>query len=143
MSGAATVLLGAGVLAGATTQRVTGLGFALVSSPVLVLVAGPVDGVLLANPLSLLVNLAVLALTWREVELRRTLLLVVPGLAALPLGAWVTAHTRPPVLLVVIGVLVVGALLAMGRLAGWLRVLLAALPLAFLALGLATRWLIA
>jgi Family of unknown function (DUF6064) len=36
-----------------------------------------------------------------------------------------------------------GALLAMGRLARWLRVLLAALPLAFLALGLATRWLIA
>src|SRR5660398_269749 len=59
------------VVAGAGTQRVTGLGFALVSSPLLVLVAGPFNGVLLANVLSLTVNLVVLAMTWREVEVLR------------------------------------------------------------------------
>lgn len=113
MSALSLVVLGGGVLAGAATQRVTGLGFALVSSPVLVLVTGPYEGVLLANLLSLVVNLVVLALTWRAVELRRTLLLTVPALVVLPLGALVAQRTRPPVLLVVVGVLVVAALVAM------------------------------
>lgn len=36
-----------------------------------------------------------------------------------------------------------GALLALGQLAPWLRAVLSVLPLAVLALGLATRWLIA
>jgi uncharacterized membrane protein YfcA len=106
-------LLGGGVLAGAATQRITGLGFALVSSPVLVLVTGPYEGVLLANLLSLVVNLVVLSITWRAVELRRTLLLTVPALVALPLGVLVAQRTRPAVLLVVVGLLVVVALLAL------------------------------
>lgn len=112
-SAVGVALLGAGVFAGAATQRLTGLGFALVSSPLLVLVAGPFDGVLLANALSLVVNLVVLSLTWRHVELRRTLLLAVPALALVPVGAWVAARTRPPVLLVAIGLLVLVALTAL------------------------------
>src|SRR5450756_2007369 len=100
------------VVAGAGTQRVTGLGFALVSSPLLVLVAGPFNGVLLANVLSLTVNLVVLAMTWREVEVRRALLLLAPALCLVPVGAYVARHLRPPVLLVLIGALVVIALVA-------------------------------
>jgi uncharacterized membrane protein YfcA len=112
VSFAGVSLLAMSVVAGAGTQRVTGLGFALVSSPLLVLVAGPFNGVLLANVLSLTVNLVVLAMTWREVEVRRALLLLAPALCLVPVGAYVARHLRPPVLLVLIGALVVIALVA-------------------------------
>lgn len=67
------------VAAGALTQRVTGIGFALVSAPLLVLVAGPYQGVVLANLLSLLVALGVFASTWSQTEWRRGVLLSTSG----------------------------------------------------------------
>ena len=48
-----------GVVAGALTQRVTGIGFALVCAPLLVLVAGPFEGVVLSNLLGLTVSVIV------------------------------------------------------------------------------------
>jgi uncharacterized membrane protein YfcA len=112
MSDGALILLGGSVFAGAATQRITGLGFALVSSPFLVLLAGPIQGVLLANVLSLSVNLVVLAMTWRDVEVRRVVLLAVPALMLIPVGAWVSHQLSRPLLLVVIGSLVIVALAA-------------------------------
>jgi uncharacterized membrane protein YfcA len=106
------LLLGLGVFAGASTQRLTGLGFALVSSPLLVLVAGPFDGVLLSNVLALTVSLVVLGLTWRDVEVRRVLLLALPAVALVPVGAWVARRLPTAMLLVLIGTLVVVALFA-------------------------------
>jgi uncharacterized membrane protein YfcA len=105
--------LTAAVLLGATTQRVTGLGFALVSSPLLVLVLGPFQGVLLSNLLSLVANLVVLTMTWRMVQVRRALTLAVPALLLVPPGALVARALPAPVLQVVVGALViVGMLLA-------------------------------
>lgn len=99
---------------GALTQRITGIGFALVCAPILVLVAGPYDGVVLANLLSLTVNLLVFTAGWRDTEWVKGLLLAVPALLAIPLGAWV-ARTMPPApLMVVIGTLVIVALGAVG-----------------------------
>jgi uncharacterized membrane protein YfcA len=104
-------LLAVAVLLGAGTQRLTGLGFALVSSPFLVLLLGAFQGVLVANLLSLVTNLVVLTLTWRHVAVRKVVLLVVPALALVVPGAWVARHLPAPVLLVVVGTLVVVALL--------------------------------
>jgi uncharacterized membrane protein YfcA len=104
-------LLGLAVLAGAGTQRITGLGFALVSSPFLVLLLGPFTGVLVANALSLVTNLVVLLQTWRAVELRKALLLAVPALLAVLPGAWVARNLPPPVLAIAVGTLVLAALL--------------------------------
>lgn len=106
------MLLAGGVAAGAVTQRVTGIGFALVASPLLVLVAGPFQGVVLSNLLSLLASLAILAATWRDVELKRGLLLALPALAAIPLGAAVARRVPAPVLMVLVGVMVLLALAA-------------------------------
>lgn len=106
------LLVAAGVLLGAAVQRVTGLGFGLVSGPLLVLALGPVTGVTLANVVSLLANLVLLAMTWRHVDLRRTALLVVPALLAVPVGAWVVRSLSAPVLSVVIGTTVLVALTA-------------------------------
>lgn len=97
------LLLPLGVVVGALTQRITGIGFALVCAPILVLVAGPYEGVVLANLLSLAVNLIVFTTGWRDTEWVKGLLLAVPALLAIPLGAYV-ARTMPPApLMVVIG----------------------------------------
>jgi uncharacterized membrane protein YfcA len=99
-----------GVAVGAVTQRVTGIGFALVAAPLLVLAAGPFDGIILSNLLGLVVCAVVLARTWRDVEWRRGALLAVPALAAIPLGAYVARTMPGPLLLIVIGALVLAAL---------------------------------
>ena len=100
------------VVLAATTQRVTGLGFALVSAPLLVLASGPVSGVLLANCLSLITNLFVLAQTWRQVDLKRVLLLAIPALCLVPVGQIVARHLPSALLMIGIGGLVLAALAA-------------------------------
>ena len=100
------------VMLAAATQRVTGLGFALVSAPLLVLTTGPISGVLLANLLSLVTNLIVLAQTWRQVDVRRVLLLIIPALCLVPVGQVVAHHLPATVLMIGIGGLVLAALAA-------------------------------
>jgi uncharacterized protein len=98
------------VVLGAATQRITGIGFALVSAPMLVLVSGPVSGVLLANVLTLITNLVVLTETWRQVDLRRVLLLAIPALCMQPVGYFIARQLPPATLMVGIGTLVLAAL---------------------------------
>ncbi len=97
----------------AATQRVTGVGFALVSAPLLVLGAGPFTGVLLANVLSLATNLVVLAQTWRQVEPRRVVLLAVPAVCCVPVGQWLAHQLPAPALMVGIGLTVLAGLAAL------------------------------
>jgi uncharacterized protein len=105
------------VLLAAATQRITGLGFALVSAPLLVLTSGPVSGVLLANLLSLVTNVLVLAQTWRDVDFKRVLLLAIPALCLIPVGQIVARDLPPAALMLGIGGLVLAALAAVR----WLR----------------------
>lgn len=99
-----------GVMAGALTQRVTGIGFALVCAPLLVLIAGPFDGVVLSNLLGLTVSVVVFVTHWRDTEWKKGLLLAVPALAAIPFGAYVAKNVPPAPLMVIIGLLVILAL---------------------------------
>jgi uncharacterized membrane protein YfcA len=112
MSHLQILLVALSVFGGAATQRITGLGFALVASPLLVLVIGPFQGVLLANALTLVINIIVLSTTWRAVELRRVVLLILPALLAVHFGARVTHLIPAPMLMIVIGGVVFIALLA-------------------------------
>lgn len=73
------VFLPLGVVAGALTQRITGIGFALVCAPLLVLVAGPYEGVILSNLRELTVSLVVFVTSWRDTEWVKGLLLAVPA----------------------------------------------------------------
>ncbi len=97
------------VVAGAILQRSTGLGFALVSSPLLVLLLGPYEGVALANLLSLVTSCLVLAATWRTVDVRAAAMLSVGALAAIVPGAALARALPDPVLFVVVGGLAAGA----------------------------------
>nr|WP_255563075.1 TSUP family transporter [Homoserinimonas sp. OAct 916] len=96
----------------ATIHRITGMGFALCATPILVLLYGPHDGVLVVTVTAMTASAIMLASRWRTVEWRRAATLVLPGLLIAPLGAIVTWHSPQAVLLLVVGVAAVGALLA-------------------------------
>jgi uncharacterized protein len=104
------IVLAVAVFLGACTQRLTGIGFALVASPLLVLVLGPTDGVHVSNVLSLAAALVVLTQTYRHIDFRRAFTLALPALAAIPVGLWVTRQVSAAVLYVIVGGLVVVAL---------------------------------
>ena len=111
MTSLETGLLGAAVLLGAATQRATGLGFALVAAPFLVLIAGPVDGVSLSNALSAALCALVLARTWRQALWRQVALLAGPAILAVPLGVLVVRRLPDGPLLITVGGLSVVAVL--------------------------------
>ena len=77
-------------MAGAIAQRVSGMGFALVVAPVLVLLIGPFDGVLMVNICGAASALMVVTRVWREISWKHYFLLAIPAVAALLVkdGAW-------------------------------------------------------
>ncbi len=111
MSGLQFVSVLLAIACGAMTQRVTGLGFALVSAPLLILAAGPHEGVLLANVLSLAGNCMVITQTWRDGDLKHALLLAVPAIVVMPPSNWVALQLPTAPLMIGIGTI---TLLALG-----------------------------
>lgn len=109
MTGLGTALLAVAVLLGAATQRATGLGFALVASPFLVLLTGPAVGVSLSNVLSATLCALVLARTWRQALWRQVAALAVPAVLVIPLGVVVVRTLPEGPLLVAVGTLSVAA----------------------------------
>ena len=105
-------LVVAAVLLGAGTQRITGMGFALMASPFLVLVLGVDDGVGTSQVLTLVASIIVLAELWRAVEWRKAGLLFLAALVGIVPGAWLTRQLSAPVLAILIGGLVIVALAA-------------------------------
>ncbi len=104
------------VTIGAALQRVTGLGFTLVSGPLLVLVLNPFDGIVLANILSALIALLVLVRTFRLVRWRAVLRLSVGIVVGLPIGAVVVYTLDSELLLIAVGALTtVAVVLALAR----------------------------
>ena len=106
LTGAAAVAVSVAVLAGALAQAITGLGFALVCAPVLVVALGARPGVRLVNILAIFVNVFLL---WRErsgIRLADSARLLVPAAMVTPIAAWVVHRTDPAVLSVVAGVLI-------------------------------------
>ena len=89
----AAVLLA--VLVGTLAQSVSGIGFSLVCGPLLVAALGPQDGVRLAVLLSLVLNVVLLARLWRQVDVRTTLLLLVPAAATTPVFATFVRTSSP------------------------------------------------
>lgn len=95
---ACIVMVVAGVV-----QRLTGLGFALVATPLMVLLYGPVDGVLVIVVTGAVAAIVMLATMLGEVDWRRSLLLAAAGAAASPLAAWVVHVSPPQALLLIVG----------------------------------------
>lgn len=101
------VLLACAVALGAATQRLTGMGFALVASPLLVLLIGPDTGVSLLQVLGVITSMIVLTGVWRDVDWPVLPWLVVSAAIGIVPGAWLARSLSRPLLEVVVGALVV------------------------------------
>jgi uncharacterized membrane protein YfcA len=109
------MLLGCIVLLGASVQWLTGMGFALVAVPALVLLLGPAEGVVLANCAAGAISVVGLAGGWRQVRPRAMVPLCVAAVCTVPAGAWLTRQLPVPVLMLVMGALVTVAVLLVMR----------------------------
>ncbi len=100
------------VVLGASTQRITGMGFALVASPLLVLLMGPEPAVLLLQVLGVITSGLVLVGVWRDVDWRTLPWLVIPAMLGIIPGAWLARSLPGAQLQIAVGVMIVVALLA-------------------------------
>ncbi|MFJ1969124.1 TSUP family transporter [Streptomyces sp. NPDC087903] len=103
------VLLPATVLLGSSVQWLTGMGFALVAVPALVLLLGPSDGVALANCAAGAICVVGLAGGWRRVRPTVMVPLCAAAVCTVPAGTWLTRQLPDAVLLLVMGGLVTTA----------------------------------
>ncbi|WP_404287379.1 sulfite exporter TauE/SafE family protein [Glutamicibacter arilaitensis] len=102
--------LSAAVFVGASTQRISGMGFALVSSPFLVMVLGPHHGVMVVNFLGACRSFLILIQVFKDVEYKKILLMLIPAVIMTVPGAWVASRLGGPWLTVGIAVMVILAL---------------------------------
>jgi uncharacterized membrane protein YfcA len=112
-AGAAELLVGGIVVLGASVQWLTGMGFALIAVPALVLVLGPTQGVVLANCAAGVISIIGIIPGWRQVKLREMIPLVIASACTVPVGSWVAARLPEPELLAIIGILVTAAVVLM------------------------------
>jgi uncharacterized protein len=112
---AGDVLLAGIVLLGSSVQWLTGMGFALVAVPALVLLLGPAQGVVLANCAAGAISVVGLAGGWRRVRVGAMVPLCVAAACTVPAGAWMTHRLPEPLLLLVMGGLVTVAVLLVMR----------------------------
>jgi hypothetical protein len=110
------------VAVGAACQVASGLGFALVCSPLLVLVLGHGPGVRVVLVMSIVLNLVVLARSWRHVRLGDALRLLVPAALFVVPTALLAQSVRTPLLSLLAGsvVVVATALVIARRELSWL-----------------------
>jgi uncharacterized membrane protein YfcA len=109
------LLLGGIILLGSSVQGLTGMGFALVAVPALVLLLGPSEGVVLANCAAGTICLVGLAGGWRQVRPRAMLPLCAAAACTVPAGTWVARRLPEPALLAFMGTLVTVAVLLVMR----------------------------
>ena len=104
------MFIGLAVVIGAMAQRVSGMGFALTAAPVLVLLIGPFDGVLLVNLAGAVSASIVISRVWRHIDWRQFVKLTVPALVAVIPGAYISVLLGGPALQITVGAILVLAL---------------------------------
>lgn len=95
------------ILAGALSQRATGMGFALLSAPFLVLVLGPLQGILVVNAASVVANSLILVRVWHDVDWPRAKVLVPMGALGVVPGAIAVALLPEAPLTIVVSLSVI------------------------------------
>ena len=99
-------LLAIAAIAGfaATTQSITGFGFALIVVPALTLLLGPKEAVVAMTSIGVPL-VAWNALRWRaDIQAREALTVTVAALVGMPLGLWVLTRANDRLLTAIIGV---------------------------------------
>jgi hypothetical protein len=88
------------------------MGFALVASPLVVILLGPFDGVLVINLCGVLSALLIIPRVWRHIEWRTLVWLSVPAVVAIVPGSLLVTRLPGAVMQLGVGVLVIVALTA-------------------------------
>lgn len=104
------VMIIALVVVAAVLQRITGMGFAMMLAPFLVVMVGPHGGVILTNALSFLAPLLMIAAVWRDIDWRRLAVILPAALVCMPLFGWMMGTIAPGPLYIVVGLIVILAL---------------------------------
>lgn len=95
------------VIAASTVLGTVGFGFGLVSAPVLLVYLEPQQAVVVINCLIGLMLVMVLVRTWRQLELRSSLGLVLGGVVATPIGVLALNAASPSVLRITIAIVII------------------------------------
>ena len=106
------VLILFAVFLGAVSQRVTGMGFGLVSGPFLVLLLDPFSGVVLVNICGIIASGTVFVRTWREAEWGAFWTLTLGTVIGTIPGALLVAVLPASPLQVLIGLLIIVSLIS-------------------------------
>ena len=104
-------LAGLAVLAGAMAVRTTGMGFALLSSPFLVMALGPFEGILVTNVCGIVAALLNLWVVHADLDWRRAAKVVPAGLVGTLPGALLVLWLPSAVLAIAVSLLVITGLL--------------------------------
>ncbi len=115
------VLMYIAVLAGAMVQRATGVGFALISTPFLILALGPAEGVVTVSVLGGLSALLIWVSAIKQVDYRAIVPIIIAAVVGIAPGALLSRVLPGPQLAIAAGSLVVAALvisLFAGRVTG-------------------------
>lgn len=95
---------------GALLQRVSGMGLGLITSPILMLLFGPIQGVFIVNLLAM-INAAASTLTlWRQVDFKSVAIIGPALLVGIVPGAFLVRELPTDPLLILVGVLLLLAL---------------------------------
>lgn len=100
------------VVLGAGTQRITGMGFALVCAPALVNALDPLSAVTLANTVGIGLNVSVLLMTFRYLDWRKAVTIAIGAAMVIPPLSIVLQNASTAWLQITIGVIVVVAFLS-------------------------------
>ncbi|QAY63146.1 sulfite exporter TauE/SafE family protein [Xylanimonas allomyrinae] len=95
------------IVVGGVLQRVTGLGFAMVAGPFVVLALGPHQGVLLVNLMGATSSALILSRVLRDVDWRRFAVMALASVCTTVPGAWLLRDATTSALEVTVGVVVI------------------------------------
>lgn len=101
-------------IVGSVAQRMAGLGFALLVSPLMTLLLGAHSGVMLVNVLGMSSSLLILPRVWRQIDWSIFRWLTIPAIVGSVLGAWFGASLSPDVMALTVGAIVLVAMLVSG-----------------------------
>ena len=102
----ALTIIGLVVLASGL-QRLTGVGFAMMLAPFLVVMIGPHGGVMLTALLSIIAPMLMLPQVWKEIQWRRLAIIAPVALLVMPFFGWLADATPQGPLYIVVAILVI------------------------------------
>jgi len=104
------LLLVLAILVGGALQRVTGMGFGLVAGPFIVLLVGPLEGVLFVNLAGSIASALILGRVARDVDWRKYAWLAVTSVAVMVPAALLLRDASTAALEITVGAVVVAAM---------------------------------